>query len=57
MSPSDDLPYWTVDDLHDADYAYDAVLDRLEYKYRLYDQPESVDADDVEYPPVWEPGL
>ena len=56
MSPSDDLPYWSREDLREAEYDYMDLLERLELKYRLVQ--DSFDADDLEYPPIcWEAGL
>lgn len=55
MSPSDDLPYWTSEEIRDTEYDYAELLERLEFKYHLNDY--SFDADDMEYPPDWEPGL
>lgn len=50
MSPSDDLPFWTYEEL--ASYDYEDYLLQLEDKYHL-----SYDRDDIEYPPVeWESG-
>lgn len=55
MSPSDDLPYWTVEDLRDDES--DELLERIEASWMRRRQPESFDSDDVEYPPMWEPGI
>lgn len=56
MSPSDDLPYWSWEEMRDSERDYLDLLERLEIKYRL--DTDSFDADDLEYPPVlWEAGL
>lgn len=48
MSPSDDLPYWTYESLHESD----ALEERLQVII------ESIDKDDMDYPPVnWESGV
>lgn len=58
MSPSDDLPYWTVEDLRDDNDEYaDEVLERIERSWMRRRNSESFDSDDMDYPPMWEPGL
>lgn len=55
MSPSDDLPYWSYEELRDVERDYLDVLERLEIKYRL--NTNCWDADDTDYPPLvsWDP--
>ena len=51
MSPSDDVPFWTYESLHEVS----AYEDRYEMIKEYFD---SVDNDDMSYPPMdWESGV
>lgn len=48
---SDDCPFWTYEDLRDADY-YEDMYAMIESYY------DSLDRDDMDYPPTaWESGI